>query len=262
MTLSRPLISNVRRRLAFGHATRRSASRRRARVRPSTSTRRPAESMKRTPVRSMTIEDDPSSTTRLSWSRKVGTAAMSISPCAANTVWSPSFAIWKLASMAGTLAALLVQAQGGDERFLGDLHPADVLHPALALFLALEEFALAADVAAIALGEDVLALGLHRLPGDDAAADGRLDGHVEQLAGNQLAQAGRHLAPVFGRLTAMDDRAEGVDGDAVEAHVDLHQVGLGVAGRLVGARCVAARAALAVIEEVDYDLGHRDAVDE
>src|SRR5437764_3527927 len=144
MTLSRPLISKVRRRLALGHATRRSASRRRARVRPSTSTRRPAESMKRTPVRSMTIEDDPSSTTRLSWSRNVGTAAMSISPCAANTVWSPSFAIWKLASMAGTLAALLVQAQGGDERFLGDLHPADVLHPALALFLALEEFALAA----------------------------------------------------------------------------------------------------------------------
>src|SRR3954468_7680419 len=80
---------------------------------------------------------------------------------------------------------LLVEAEGGDEGFLGDFDAADLLHALLAFLLALEQFALARDVAAVALGEHVLALRLHRLACDDPPADCRLNRHVEQLARNQ-----------------------------------------------------------------------------
>src|SRR3954469_19348653 len=82
----------------------------------------------------------------------------------------------------------LLQAEGGDERLLGDLDPPDVLHLLLALLLLLEELPLAGDVTAVALGQHVLALGLPRLAGDDPPTDGGLDGHVEQLPGDELAQ--------------------------------------------------------------------------
>src|SRR5438309_956399 len=153
----------------------------------------------------------PSATS--SCSRKAGTLATSISPRARSTISSPRSATSKLASIAATL---LVEAQSGNEGLLGDLHPPDVLHAPLAFLLALEQLSLAGDVAAIALGQDVLALGLDRLAGDDAAADGGLDRHVEHLAGDELAQAGCHLPPVGGGLVAMDDRAEGVHGHGVE----------------------------------------------
>src|SRR3712207_6875935 len=52
----------------------------------------------------------------------------------------------------------------------------------LALLLLFEQLALAADVAAVALGEHVLTLGLDRLAGNDLRADRRLDRHVEHLA--------------------------------------------------------------------------------
>ncbi len=58
----------------------------------------------------------------------------------------------------------------------------------LALLLLLEQFPLPRDVTAVALGQDVLASGLDRLPGDDPSPDGRLDRHVEELAGNERAQ--------------------------------------------------------------------------
>ena len=58
------------------------------------------------------------------------------------------------------------------------------------------------DVTAVALGDDVLALRLHRLAGDDAPADRGLDRHVEQLARDQLAQLLGHAPAVVVRLVA------------------------------------------------------------
>src|SRR5215831_13159171 len=84
--------------------------------------------------------------------------------------------------------ALVVEREGSDERLLGHLDAADLLHPLLPLLLAVEKFALAGDVAPVALGDHVLALCLHRLTSDDAAADRGLDRDVEQLARDELAQ--------------------------------------------------------------------------
>ena len=49
-----------------------------------------------------------------------------------------------------------------------NLHGAEVAHLLLALLLLFEQLLLAGDVAAVALGEHVLAHGLHRLARDDA----------------------------------------------------------------------------------------------
>src|SRR3954469_271456 len=57
--------------------------------------------------------------------------------------------------------------QRGDEGLLGDLDPADHLHPLLAFLLLLEQLALAGDVTAVALGQHVLADRPDRLAGDD-----------------------------------------------------------------------------------------------
>ena len=91
-----------------------------------------------------------------------------------------------VSSCGGGLVA--AEAEDGHEGFLRDLDVADHLHPLLALFLLLEQLALAGDVAAVALGEHVLAHRPDRLAGDDPAADRGLDRHLEHLARDQLAQ--------------------------------------------------------------------------
>src|SRR5262245_55888508 len=67
----------------------------------------------------------------------------------------------------------------GEKRFLWNLHLPDALHPLLAFLLLFEQFALACNVAAVTLGQHVLAHGLDRLSRDDASADGSLAGTLE-----------------------------------------------------------------------------------
>ena len=72
--------------------------------------------------------------------------------------------------------------KGRHEGLLGDFDASEVLHALLALFLLLEEFALARDVTAVTLGEHVLATGLHGLASDDASAD-RPPGSARRTSG-------------------------------------------------------------------------------
>src|SRR5438874_13405510 len=112
--------------------------------------------------------------------------------------------------------ASIAQPEGGHEGLLGNLDAPDLLHALLALLLPFEQLALARDFTAVALGDDVLALRLHRLACDDPAADRGLDRNVEQLARNELAELLRHPPAVVVGLVAVDDRRERVDRDVVE----------------------------------------------
>src|SRR3978361_982979 len=80
---------------------------------------------------------------------------------------------------AGGLALGLVQlgvgGQRGDERLPRDLDATHHLHALLALLLLLEVLVLAGAVAAVALGQHVLADRPDRLACDDARTDGCLD---------------------------------------------------------------------------------------
>src|SRR5882762_9534180 len=93
--------------------------------------------------------------------------------------------------------------QNGEEGFLRNVHLADALHAALAFFLFFEEFAFARNVAAVALGENVLANRGHRFARDHAAANRGLNRHLKHLPRNQFAQARHQIAAALVRLFAM-----------------------------------------------------------
>src|SRR4051794_25576530 len=151
------------------------------------------------------------------------------------------------------LAPVVPQLQDGEERLLRDLDAPDLLHALLALLLALEELALARDVAAVALGGHVLAEGLDGLAGDDVRADRRLDRDVVLLARDLRAQLlGQHAPDVIG-LVAMHDHRERIDGIAGEQHVELRQVRGAQPADLVVQGGVAAGARLQLVEEVQDD---------
>src|SRR5258707_1488989 len=90
---------------------------------------------------------------------------------------------------ASTTVLPVAHLERREEGRLRDLDLAELAHALAPLLLLVEELALARDIAAVALGEDVLAEGLHRLAGDDAAADRGLDCDLEELARNEALQA-------------------------------------------------------------------------
>src|SRR5271168_5421594 len=92
-------------------------------------------------------------------------------------------------------ACLRIHLQRGDERFLRDVDLAELAHLLLAGLLLLEQLALAGGVAAVALGGDVLAQGPDGLPGDDLAADRRLDWDLEHVRRDQVLELLDHRPP-------------------------------------------------------------------
>src|SRR6185437_5485448 len=90
---------------------------------------------------------------------------------------------------AGAERSAVAHLERRQEGGLRDLDLAELAHALASFLLFLEKLALARDVAAVALGENVLAIGLDRLARDDPAADRRLDGDLEELARDEILQA-------------------------------------------------------------------------
>src|SRR5690606_5764636 len=114
----------------------------------------------------------------------------------------PLFSLGRFAVVVGH-RALRVQLEDGMKSALRDLHVAHRLESLLALFLLLEQLPLAAGVAAVALGEDVLAQRLDGRAGDDPAADRRLNGDLELLARNFLFHFDAEVAAADERVVAV-----------------------------------------------------------
>src|SRR6266542_1556536 len=115
----------------------------------------------------------------------------------------------------------VVHAKDGQEGLLRDLDGTDPLHALLAFLLLLEELALARDVAAVALGEHVLAHRPDRLAADDMRADCRLDRHFEHLSRDQLLELFHQRLPNPEGIGPMDDQGERVDRLAADHDVEL-----------------------------------------
>src|SRR5664280_562872 len=152
------------------------------------------------------------------------------------------------------------RAQRSDEGLLGHLDAADHLHALLALFLLLEELALASDVAASDVYKRQLAYSPYGLPRDHARPDRSLDRHLELLARNEGLELLGHHHAVAVRLVLVHDRAERVNRVAVQEDVDLDKIRLQVAHRLVVERGVALGTGLERVEEVVHDLRERQRV--
>src|SRR5690606_7347937 len=160
------------------------------------------------------------------------------------------------------LSLLVFDLQNGQESLLRDFYAADLLHALLAGLLLFKQLLLAGDVAAVALGQYVLAQRLDVLARDDFGADGRLDRDVVHLARDQRTHARDHVAPARARAGAVHDHRERIDAIAVDEQVDLDHVGAAILLELVVHRGVAARDGLQTVEEVEHDLGQRDLVGE
>src|ERR1700687_655579 len=150
--------------------------------------------------------------------------------------------------------------EDGQEGFLRDVDLADALHALFAFFLLFEEFALAGNVAAVALGQNVLADGRNRLAGDHSAADGRLDRHLEHLPRNELSQARHQFASAFKRHFAVNDQRQRIDRFARDQHIQFDEVGFAVARKVIVQRSVAARNAFQSVVKVQHDFVQRQFV--
>src|SRR5581483_2287583 len=97
--------------------------------------------------------------------------------------------------------------QHSKESFLRYVHFANALHALLAFFLLLEQLALAADVAAVALRDDVLAHGGNGGARDDLRADRGLNGNFEHLSRDELAHLfDESFAAIVGEVAVHDSR--------------------------------------------------------
>src|SRR6185312_43314 len=150
-----------------------------------------------------------------------------------------------------------VYLQNCEERLLRDLDRSDLLHALLAFLLLLEQFALARDVATVALGEHVLAQRLDTRARDDLAAECSLDRHLEELARNEILELVGDLAAPLVRLVAMDDHGERIHWLAVDQHVELDEIALPVLEHLVIERRVSAADRLEPVEEIQNYLAQR-----
>ena len=116
-----------------------------------------------------------------------------------------------------------------------------MLHAFLACFLLFKEFALARNIAAIALGDHVLAQGFDCLTRDDVGTDGGLDRDVIHLTRNDLAHLAHHRAAAVLGLGAVHDDGQRIDFVAIEQNVHLDHVGSAVLLELIVHRGIAAR---------------------
>src|SRR5258708_5562391 len=115
----------------------------------------------------------------------------------------------------------LAYFENREEGLLRDVDLADPLHALLAFLLLLEEFAFAANVAAVTFCDYVFANSGDRFARDDLAADGGLNGDLEHLAGDEFAHLrDESLAAVVGEVAVHDD-GERVDGIATDEDVHL-----------------------------------------
>src|SRR5882672_5236194 len=154
-----------------------------------------------------------------------------------------------------SIVVVVLRLEHGHEGRLRDLHRSHHLHLLLAFLLLLEELALAAYVAAVALGRHVLAEGVDGGPGDDLAADRALDGDLELLARDLLGQPLAIAQRPRARELPVDELGEGIDLFAVDEDVHLHHVSEAVVQHLVVERAVALGDRLQPVVEVEEDLG-------
>src|SRR5690348_12865261 len=156
--------------------------------------------------------------------------------------------------------SLFADLEDREEGLLRDLDASHRLHPLLAGLLLLEQLALASHVAAVALGEHVLAQRLDGLAGDDLRAYRGLDGDVEHLPRDELAHLGHDLPAAILRVGAVHHHRKRVDALAVDQNVELDHVGGAKFLEFVVERGVAARYRLQPVEEIHHDFGERKLV--
>ena len=150
----------------------------------------------------------------------------------------------------------LVHPEHRQERLLRDLDGTHALHPLLALFLLLEQLALAGDVATVALGQHVLAHGADGFACDDIASrwpPGSGTSNIWRGISSLSRSVERPPVDWARSRWTMSDRAS--TGSPSTRMSTLTRLRRPVADLLVVHRGVALAAALELVEVVDDELG-------
>src|SRR5690606_38217946 len=147
--------------------------------------------------------------------------------------------------------------QDSKKCFLRYLDVANLLHTFLPSLLLFKQFLLSADVATVAFCQHILAQGLHVLSGDDLGTDGRLDGNIEHLPGNQATHARNHFPAPVACIRSVNNHGKCVHTIAVDQQVDLDYVRVTELQELVIHGGIAAGNRFKAIEEIQHDFGER-----
>src|SRR6266849_2615543 len=147
--------------------------------------------------------------------------------------------------------------EDGEKGLLWNVDLADALHALFAFFLFFEELALAGDVTAVAFGQNVFTNRRDRFARDHAAADGGLNGDLEQLPRNQFSQARHQVAAALVGLFAMANHGQRVHRLAANQDVELDEVGFDVTREVIVERSVAARNGFQPIVKIENDFVQR-----
>src|SRR3954469_11930782 len=118
-----------------------------------------------------------------------------------------------------------IHLQRSNEGFLRNVDLAELPHLLLAFLLLLQKLAFARDVAAVALGGDVLAQRADGFAGDDLAADRSLDRNHEHVGRDQILHLLDHGAAAALGAGTMHQHAERIDRLGVDEDLHLDEVG-------------------------------------
>src|SRR5574343_363837 len=100
----------------------------------------------------------------------------------------------------------VIDTQDSQEGLLRNLDATHLLHALLASLLLLQKLLLAGNVAAVTLGQHILAHRLDVFASNDVRANSSLNRHVVHLAGNQFAHLGCQFAATVLRIGAVYDQ--------------------------------------------------------
>ena len=155
----------------------------------------------------------------------------------------------------GQIRHSVARFEDGHEGFLGDFDAADLFHAFFAGFLFFQKLAFSADVAAVAFAGDVLAQGGDGFAGDDAGADGGLEGDFEEVAVDFFLEFFDDGAAALFGFAAVDDEGEGGDFVAGDEDVHFDEVVFVEADEVVVEGAVALGAGFEAVEEIEDDFG-------
>src|SRR3990172_11469391 len=155
---------------------------------------------------------------------------------------------------------LLLHLQYRQERFLRNLDVADLFHALLARLLLFQQLFLARDVAAVALGEHVLAHRFDRLARNYMRSYRGLHRDVEHLPRDEFPHLLRQIAAAILRVYAVHDQRQRIDAIAVDQDVEPDQIVGAVFLELIVERGIAAAYRFELVEEIHYHFVERQLV--
>ena len=118
----------------------------------------------------------------------------------------------------------------------------------------LKELAFARNIAAVALGEHVLAQGFDCLTRDHIGADRGLDGDVVHLARNHFTHLAHDRTATVGGLRAVHDDGQRIYALAIEQNIHLDHIGGAVFLELIVHGRIASADRFEFVKKVQHDF--------